>query len=479
MRRIAITSLLCGVLAFTGCGGPEGGSPSPTPTPRTWDRVPATPTATPSAAVGNKHLSGGPYPGPLLTQVTREPSVRVRVRSNVAELHILSRPSQTASGVAGSNTGDSGGGGGGGGVRVSGLASSGAKVYRYRLPLRVSRSNGAWVIRDGAGQSVRWPLPELLIECDDGGTMRVGEANYPNRLALTPRFDQRGQEVGRFDTVNHVPLETYLPGVIERELYANWPEETFKAQAVAARSYALWEMTIASGRHFDLESTTASQVYGGQGSNPTALQAVRDTRGQVLAYAGRVLPAFFASSTGGLGQDALIAFPNRIENLPPLYGREHGAWDQASPSYRWGPVSRDTATLSKRIAAWGKRQKHPAARLGKLQRIEVSARNRVGRPAQFTLTDTAGQRIAIGCEMFRNACNFTREGEIPLGKKQKLLSSHVDVVVGGGTQFTNGRGHGHGVGMSQWGAQAMAKAGHGYAAILQFYYPGATVRKVY
>lgn len=458
-----MTGLLCGLLLFTGCGGPEDGAPSPTPTPRTWDRVPATPTRTPTAVSGAGHLDGGPYPGPLLTQVTREPAIRVRVQADVPVLAILPTAG-TASDA----------------VRISGPTGSGAKVYRYRLPLSVNRINRAWVIRDGAGQSVRWQLAELLIECDDGGTMRVGEANYPDRLTLTPRFDERGQEVGRFDVVNHVPLETYLPGVIERELYANWPEETFRAQAVAARSYALWEMTIATGRHYDLESTTASQVYGGQGSNPTALRAVKDTHGQVLAYGGRVLPAFFASSTGGLGQDALIAFPNRIEDLPPLHGREHGAWDRASPSYRWGPVTRDTATLSKRIAAWGKRQNHPAARLGTLARIEVGARNRVGRPSQFTLTDTAGQRIAIGCEMFRNACNFTREGEIPLANTQKLLSSQVDVaVIGAGVQFTNGRGHGHGVGMSQWGAQAMAEAGHGYVAILKFYYPGAELRKVY
>ena len=170
-------------------------------------------------------------------------------------------------------------------------------------------------------------------------------------------------------------------------MYANCTLESFKAQAVAARSYAFWEMTIGRRRHYDLESTTASQVYGGKASNTTAIQAVRATRGQVIAYEGRVVPAFFSSSTGGLGQDALVAFPTRVEDIAPLRAREHGAWDRDSPTYRWGPIVRDTATLSRRIAAWGLRRKHAAEKLGPLQSIEVAARNRVGRPAQFALVE--------------------------------------------------------------------------------------------
>ncbi|MEM9881843.1 MAG: SpoIID/LytB domain-containing protein [Planctomycetota bacterium] len=404
----------------------------------------------------------GPYPGPLLTAVTREPTIRVRIGKRLASLDVS---------AAGQTSGE---------VSVTGPTGSGAKVMRYRLPLRVAWRGDAWLIRDGAGQAVRWRLPTLHLTAEGGdGTLRVDTARYPGRLVLSP---SRGETApaDTFDVVNHVPLETYLPGVLERELFPKWPLETYKAQAVAARSYALWEMTIARGRAFDLESTTASQVYGGKATNTTAQAAVAETRGVVLAYGGRVVPAFFASSTGGAGQDAVLAFPNRVEDIAPLRGRAHGAWDQASPRYRWGPVVRDTAALSRRIAAWGLRHHHPVEHLGTLARVEVSGRNRVGRPATFMLTDTAGRRYTLGCESFRNAGNFTREGELPLPDGGRLLSSHVEVAVDGGrVTVSGGRGHGHGVGMSQWGAYGMAQAGHGHGAILRFYYPGATLTRLY
>ncbi|MEM7627568.1 MAG: SpoIID/LytB domain-containing protein, partial [Planctomycetota bacterium] len=408
----------------------------------------------------------GPFPGPPVSQVNREPAIRVRVQTNVDHVEIVRR----------------------GAIRVTGPLGRGAKVYRYSTPAKITReagagaeaSGGAWVIRDATGRSVRWRLPELLIETDDRGAIDLGEKAYPRRLVLTPRTDDANAETGRFDVVNHVPMETYLAGVIERELYGNWPLETFKAQAVAARSYALWEMTIARHRHYDLESTTASQAYIGKAKNPRAVTAVAETRGQCLTYAGRVVPAFYSSSSGGLGQDAVIAFPNRVEDIAPLRAREHGAWDKASPQYRWGPVVRDNAELSRRIAAWGRDKPHPVAQLERIARIEVAARNRVGRPAAWLVTDTSGRRYTISCEWFRNACNDTDNGRLPLERGQRLLSSHLDVdVVGDTVRFSQGRGYGHGVGMSQWGAQAMAQAGHPYTAILQFYYPGAAVQKLY
>lgn len=460
---IQTLGVCCLALWLTACGGTGDNSTPTTPAARTWDRTGLTP-ATPSSSVSPAaaHVGGGPYPGPRIDQITREPALRVRVQTKSQTLTIDAVPNESTA------------------VRVTGPRASGAKVYRYTLPLNITLRDGAWVLRDAGGQAVRWQLPHLLVECDDGQALKIGDKSYPRRLVLTPRQDTAPGGAGLFDVVNHVPLEMYLPGVIERELYASWPMETFKAQAVAARSYALWEMTIRRTRHYDLESTTASQVYGGTASNRTAIQAVQATRGQVIVYQGKVVPAFFSSSTGGLGQDALVAFPNRVEDIAPLRAREHGAWDRDSPTYRWGPIVRDQATLSRRITAWGLRKKHAAEGLGSLQSIEVAARNRVGRPAQYALTDTSGKRVLIGCEMFRNACNFTREGEIPLDSKQKLLSSHVDIAVSGGqVRFTTGRGHGHGVGLSQWGSQAMAKAGHGYAAILSFYYPGAKVQAIY
>ncbi len=459
-----------------GCGNGgdaerSGAGPAPawrtTPAPRNAPRnavpnAPRTaPAPPPTASAEHRVNTGrGPYLGPLTRRITAEPAIRVRVRTSVAELELTHR----------------------GPLRVAAAATTDPKqVHRYTAPLRVRRVNETWEVRDAAGRVVRWPTPRLLIECDGGEAIEVGEQAYPNRLVLVPDVNARtGNETGLIDAINHVPLETYLAGVIEKELYASWPLEAFKAQAVAARSYALWEMTIASDRAYDLESTVASQAYIGRARNAKSVEAVQATRGECLTYRGRVLPAFYSSSTGGLGQDATLAFPDRVEELPPLQAREHGAWDKDSPQWRWGPVDREVATLSRRVAGWGKARGHPVAELGQIAGVRIAARNRVGRPSVFEVRDTAGRRFTLACEAFRNACNHTLNGKLPLPRGDRLLSSHVQPqVIGGTVRFAVGRGFGHGVGMSQWGARTMAAAGHGYTSILGFYYPGATVQQLY
>jgi stage II sporulation protein D len=397
----------------------------------------------------------GPYPGPPTNQITAEPAIRVRVRSAERQLTL------------GANKV---------GTLLTARSPRGTQQHRFRAPVTLTYQNNAFTIRDSLGKAVSWKLPALSFHDPHGQPLTLGESQYPGQIIAVASTSQPG----KIDAVNYVPLETYLPGVIEKELYANWPIESFRTQAIAARSYALWEKTIANHRHYDLESTEASQVYGGKATNPKAIQAVRETRGKVLAYQGRVVPAFFASSTGGLGASASDAFPNRVPDIAPLRGRVHGAWDAASPTYRWGPIQRRTASLEQRLRAWGQANRQPIANLRGLSRINITDRSPVARPTRFTVFDQRGQAFHLPCEAMRNACNYTADGKLPLDRKARLLSSHFTATVSGGvTTFSDGRGHGHGVGLSQWGAKAMAEAGHAYPAILSFYYPDARIQTLY
>jgi len=179
-------------------------------------------------------------------------------------------------------------------------------------------------------------------------------------------------------------------------------------------------------------------------------------------------------------QDARYAFPNRVEDIAPLRGREVGGWDAACPRYRWGSFTRHTATLSRRIAAWGRANKHAVAALNTLRVIEISETSPTGRPARFTLTDSTGRRYDLPPESFRFACNYRGAGMPAIAKDRLLYSSDVQATVAGGVvRFTGGQGFGHGVGLSQWGAQAMALAGHPHPAILAFYYPGSRLERAY
>ncbi len=469
-----LSAFVAAALTFGGTGCVAQTTPQPT-SPTAWPATDDTPGSTSRSSTGTALRPGAtptatpnlppapPHRGMPVADIRGEPTVRVRVGSSLTKA-TLGKP------------GDA--------LRIGAAQTHrNKKIYRYPAPVTIIRSGGAWELTDATGARVRWRLPELNITHDTSGAISLGEKAYPRRIRLSPA----GDAAARFHAINHVPLETYLAGVLERELYASWPAETFRAQAVAARSYALWEVSLARrtpGRVFDLESTEASQVYGGVSKNPKALAAVHDTRGMLLVYDARVLPAFFASSTGGLGQDAALAFPGRGPDLPPLRAREQGAWDAQSPTYRWGPITRDSATLSRRIAAWGKAKKsapHQAlAKLGTLRQIAVATLNRVKRPASFRLTNNTGATFILDAEGFRQACNFKAKGLPAIRKELRLLSSHVDVAASGSSIiFTQGHGHGHGVGMSQWGAKAMAQAGHKHAAILSFYYPGAALVRLY
>lgn len=350
-------------------------------------------------------------------------------------------------------------------------------------PVMVTRRGNAYVLSPSQGQAVQWAVHELYIRSTTGGAVGVGGSTYPATISLHGARDEDGRSLPGVDVVNHVGVETYLPGVLEHELYASWEAEAYRAQAIAARSYAIDRTTRNRNRHYDLESNTKSQMYGGTATRAKAIDGARATYGQVLSWSGNVVPGYYSSDTGGLGQDAAIAFAGE-RPIPPLAAHDHGAWSQqaGSTKFRWGPVVRDRGDLSRRIAAWGaaQKQRDPVANLRLITHIAVSQRNRLGRPAQFTLTDSSGQRFVMPPEQFRFACNFAASGQPPVEPARQLYSSCVEVTVSGDrVTFTGGRGFGHGVGLCQWGAQGMAKAGHRHPQIIATYYPGAAITKAY
>jgi len=437
----ALAATLGVTLGSCATSSPQAGDPRPAPR---------------AASVDEANRPGRPSRGPRLQTLDTEPMIRVRVASSQAGAKIGAAATLTIG-------------------PVGGAGHEAAHPRRFAAPLTLRHTADGFLITDGQRRTVRWALPALAIRATEGPTVTLDGRSYPGLLVAVPAADR-----AKLDVVNHVPLETYLPGVLEKELYGSWHPVTFRAQAIAARSYALWERTLSPDRHYDLESTQASQVYAGSATNPKAIAAVRDTRGLVLAYRGRVVPAFYSAAHGPRMQDARYAFPNRVEDIAPLRGREVGGWDAACPHYRWGPFVRDTATLSRRIAAWGRANRHAVAALSTLRRIEISATSPTGRPAMFTLTDRAGKRYDLPPESFRFACNYTGGGMPAINKDRLLRSSDVQAAVAGRVvRFTGGQGFGHGVGLSQWGAQAMALAGHDYPAILGFYYPGSRLERAY
>ena len=186
----------------------------------------------------------------------------------------------------------------------------------------------AWSVTDAAGTKV--PL-------DPGVLASSANLAIAGHLALQPPFSFVGRQPlvvdGRpyrgkitvssdgkhLQVIDTVGLEAYLKGVVPSEMPSNWPPDALKAQAVAARSYALANLT--KGRAFDLYGDTRSQVYGGIDAEfPTASDAVDATKGQVVLYNGKVADTLFFSTSGGRTTSSLEATGDAVP-LPRLGGR--------------------------------------------------------------------------------------------------------------------------------------------------------------
>lgn len=376
---------------------------------------------------------------------------------------------------------------------ADGLKLQGASAYRVGLvglngrleadhvmsaPLSFERTPSGITVTGGKGQVLTASGPDVGVMSSTGESIAFKGKQYPGVLVVAHGY-RTEPESTLLDVMNYVPMETYLPGVLTGELYGNWELDTFRTQAVAARTYAIFEASMTRDKSFDLESTTASQVYTGQTLNPTALAAVQDTKGQVLVYARRIVPAFYSADSGGAAASAWDAFGN-VERIAPLRSRDHYDIGSISPHTEWGPIDRSAITYASRVKLWGQNNDHPVGRLNGLVRIIVSKRTAAGRPVEFTLVDLDGNTYAMKAEQFRWASNYARSPLPPLEKSERLKSSFVDVEVRGPrVVFLKGHGYGHGVGLSQWGAQDMAQRGYNYREILSFFYPDASIQKVY
>jgi stage II sporulation protein D len=295
-----------------------------------------------------------------------------------------------------------------------------------------------------------------------------------------------GRDDGGVDAVVRVAMEPYVAGVVERELYAGWRSAAERAQAVAARSYALHEMGRArrAGRHFDVESTTADQVFGGAAGRASSRAAARATRGEVLVWSGDVLRAYYSSTVGGRAAGAAEVWPTgdgfAFNEAAPIQASRRDDADAFSPRWRW-EVGRDRATLTRRIRAFGAARGYQVAELDRLRGVRVGRRNAFGRPVWYEVVGEGGRWWRLSAESLRLACNWAGGGSgLPtVARGERVLSGDLEMEVRGSRVTIRGRGFGHGVGMSQFGAEGMARRGAAYREILRHYYPGASIERVY
>jgi stage II sporulation protein D len=222
-------------------------------------------------------------------------------------------------------------------------------------------SHSPFLVVDAIGHKVHLPARSIVVT--RRFTFRKLKLKQPLRFEpgasplLVSLLGYRGDVIvkpkpGGLMVVNQLPLDRYLRGVVPWEAPTGWHEATYKAQAVAARSYAL--ATLHPGADFDLYPDTRSQMYGGiRAERPETNLALGATAGQVLEWGDQIIEAFYFSSSGGRTSSVHDAFPN-IRQVPYLVSVSD-PYDYISPRHVWPTKLLTPAQISRVLHVTGVR----------------------------------------------------------------------------------------------------------------------------
>ncbi|MCH2162112.1 MAG: SpoIID/LytB domain-containing protein, partial [Phycisphaerales bacterium] len=329
-------------------------------------------------------------------------------------------------------------------------------------PLQVRAMDGGWVLETSGrlrqGRERLETATPLAIAPIGGDAVVFDGASVRGVLHITRRTDLK---TGECDVVTHLPMEEYLPGVLEHELYSSWPRSTFEAQAIAARSFACCERNFwINRRHFDVVAGQASQAWSGGQASRRAVEAVRGTEGKVLVWDGRVVPAYYSAACGGLPASASDAIGgNPVNKIPPLvvadvFRKRVRGCCEASPHAQWSVDfnAEQVRTALRDLARNGGPSE--LRNLDRIRGIEVVDRNPAGRPTRYRVRSVRNVEIDAGA--LRKALNAVRSST---RGEARLKSSCIEFVLTSRGIRAEGRGFGHGVGLCQYGARTMGNSG--------------------
>lgn len=294
-------------------------------------------------------------------------------------------------------------------------------------------------VQVGGNQLVldRLKAGELIIEPSGDGYVWIGDRWYRGKTRLV----RQGNNI---TAINQVDIEQYLYSVVGAEAVASWPLEALKAQAVAARSYALYKRKTESNNLYDVDTTIGTQVYKGLDTEYlTTHEAVNSTAGQIMTYNNNVILAAFHSSSGGHTENVEDIW---VSPLPYLRGVID--YDQESPVFQWNK----SVALSQASSLFGG--------VGRIKAMIPEKTTPRGRVVTMKVVGERGVTQVSGKQ---------------LRKVLDLRSTLFRVTVNGNNLIVSGRGFGHGLGLSQWGAYHLAKRGVGYHQILAHYYQNASL----
>lgn len=255
--------------------------------------------------------------------------------------------------------------------------------------------------------------------------------------------------------ITEIPFEEYIKGVVAGEMPATFEEEALKAQAVASRSYAMYQMEGSKDKDYDVLDTTTNQVYltdeelknNWKEEYPEKInkikKAVAETKGEYLTYDGKVINAMFFSTSNGQTENSEDVFVSALPYLRSVAS----SWDEESPVYT------DTATFS--LQDFYNKLSLPYS---ETLTVEITSQTNTGRIKTLKINGTEfnGRDFASKLSLRSNCFTISQNEQ------------NITITT---------KGFGHGVGMSQYGANGMAKEGYDYKKILEHYYSNTKIEK--
>ncbi len=368
------------------------------------------------------------------------------------------------------------------GTREVEVSSNKSFVIRFENKMSRSNPGAAWrikliadtlIVTIGDSLRVLEPSLPLVVHPEQGGSVLINGKPYRGEAEITRNPD------GSLLVINNLSLEYYLMGVVPCEI-GRMPSqfyEALKAQAVAARSYAISRKGKRKDGGFELYASTADQVYGGQEKESEITnRAVMETKGIVGIYDGKVIQANYSSTCGGVTanvndvwQGSDIPYLHSIKDRPRyqgccLLGFPPLSWwfppppfCANSPHYNW----KKTIPKAELYSVIGQ---FSGGRESVLVVHGIGYHKKNARSGSLVARTDVG-KVEISSVRMRNLFN--------------LPSDFFTMNIGSKTVEFEGKGWGHGVGMCQYGALGMAKRGYSYEKILKHYYRGIKLARLY
>jgi stage II sporulation protein D len=315
--------------------------------------------------------------------------------------------------------------------------------------------------------------PPVVVRAADGGVVDVRGTTYRGAILV--------QRAGRggLTFVNRLDIESYLLGVVPRETgeVDAGAYEAVKAQAVAARTYAVAHMGGRAALGVDVYPGTQDQVYGGVAAEREMIsRAVRETAGEVATYGGEPINAYYHSTCAG--RTAAIEEVWNVRAVPYLVSiedvdRNGQAYDRASSRFTWTERwshSQLVSVLNRTLA-----DSLRGRRIGQIEDMDVVSRSPSGRVRALRISTDAGT-FTVGRDRVRWILVPARGGSLNSSKFDVRVDRQGGEVV---SIAAEGGGWGHGNGMCQVGAMGRARAGQDYRTILETYYPGTRLEWMY